>query len=247
MSLLRVAPDIVAAASGNLENVGSALRSANATAAAQTTAVVAPAADEVSAAITALLGTHAQDFEALNARAAAFHDQFVSQFSGAAAQYASAEAANAQQTLANALGAPAQAVAAADAIDNNFGAFSFNYPFGPFGVSFNAGPTFIGDGMGGLILTGLAGSGAVTYNTPLGSGILASATVSEGFTPTGGFFGHILETWPLGSFVAVDATGTYFPLGFTSLAYNFNGLEFSVPGTGALGPLVPNVTWNPNP
>ncbi|OBF50994.1 hypothetical protein A5787_07660 [Mycobacterium sp. 852002-50816_SCH5313054-b] len=101
--------------------------------------------------------------------------------------------------------------------------------------------------MGGSLLSGLTGSGAVTYNTPFGSGVLASANVSEGFTAGGGWFGHILETWPLGAWVTVDGTGTFFPLGFTSLAYNFDGLEISVPGTGLLGPFVPNVTWNPNP
>jgi PE family len=57
--LLSIAPDIVSAARGNLQHLGSALRSANAAAASQTTAVAAPAADEVSAAITGLFGTHA--------------------------------------------------------------------------------------------------------------------------------------------------------------------------------------------
>lgn len=252
MSLLSVAPDMVSAASGSLENLGSALRSANAAAASQTTAVLAPAADEVSAAITALLGTHAQQFQAANAQAASFHDNFVNLLNGGAAQYVSTELANVQQTLANTVNAPSQAVAAAaavpaDTLDSGLGAISINYPFGPFGISLTAGPTFVSDGMGGLLLTGLTGTGAVTYNLPLGSGVLASANIAEGFTANGGFFGHILETWPLGAWVAVDATGTYFPLGFTSLAYNFNGLEFSVPGTGPLGPVVPNVTWNPNP
>ncbi|MCV7381534.1 hypothetical protein BST11_21350 [Mycobacterium alsense] len=247
MSLLNVAPEIVSAASGNLANLGSGLRSACAAAAGQTTGVVAPAADEVSAAITAALGTHAEQFQAVNAQAAAFHDQFVSLLSGGAAQYVSAEVANAQQIIAGAPGSAVAAANAADTVTDGFGGMNINYALGPFGVAFNAGPTFVSDGMGGFILTGLTGTGALTYSTPLGSGVLVSATVSEGFSPSGGWFGHILETWPLGSFVAVDGTGTFFPLGITSLAYNFNGLEFSVPGTGVLGPFVPNVTWNPNP
>ena len=64
MSLLSVVPDVVATASANLENLGSALSSANAAAASQTTAIAAPAADEVSAAVTALFGAHAQEFHA---------------------------------------------------------------------------------------------------------------------------------------------------------------------------------------
>jgi PE family len=42
-----------------LEKLGSALRRGNAAAATQTAAITAPAADEVSAEITALFGTHA--------------------------------------------------------------------------------------------------------------------------------------------------------------------------------------------
>jgi PE family len=97
MTLLSIAPDIVAGASGELEDLGSALRSANAAAASQTTWIAAPAADEVSAAITALLGTHAQGFQALSAKAAAFHDDFVNSLSGGARHYVGTEAANAQQ------------------------------------------------------------------------------------------------------------------------------------------------------
>lgn len=247
MSLLSVAPDMVSAASGNLENLGSALRSANAAAAAQTTAVVAPAADEVSAAITAFLGTHAQQFQAANAQAAAFHDNFVNLLNGGAAQYVSTEVANAQQTLAGAVGAPAQTAAAAaanaaDTVTPSFEGSSFTFPFGPFAVSGNFGQATFPDG--GFAVTG---NMALTLNTPWGSPVLASGNAISGMTGIGTYFGHIGETWPFGSWVTVDATGTFFPLGFTSLAYNFNGLEFSVPGTGILGPLVPNVTWNPNP
>ncbi|SPM27254.1 PE family protein [Mycobacterium terramassiliense] len=252
MSSLNVIPEMVSTASGNLQNLGSALRSANAAAASQTTAIAAPAADEVSSAISAALGAHAEEFQALSAKAAAFHDEFVNLLNGGAAQYLNAEVANAQQTLANAVSAPAGGIAgaaanAADTVDNTLGAININYPFGPLGISLSATPIFVSDGMGGSMLSGLIGTGAVTYNTPLGSGVLASANISEGFTAGGGWFGHILETWPLGAWVTVDGTGSFFPLGISSLAYNFDGLEISIPGTGLLGPVVPNVTWNPNP
>jgi PE family len=106
MSFVSVAPDVVSAATENLQNVGSALRSVSATAAAQTAAIVAPAADEVSAAITALFGTHAQEFQKINAQAAAFHDEFVNLLNGSAAQYLDADATNAQQMLGIAADAP---------------------------------------------------------------------------------------------------------------------------------------------
>jgi hypothetical protein len=256
MSTLSVVPDIVSAASGNLENLGSALRNASAAAACQTTAVAAPAADEVSAAVAALLGTHAQEFQTLNAQAAAFHDEFVNRLSGGAAQYVSTELANAQQTLLSAVNAPAQALIgtgqgtaavaaanAADVIPNDFGGISINYPLGPLQLALNATPTFFSDG--GLALTGV---GSVTLNTPLGSALLASASVGEGISADGSFFGNILENFPFGAWVTVDVTGAFTPFPLpTYLAYNFDGLQFSVPGTSLLGPLVPNVSWNPIP
>jgi hypothetical protein len=110
VTLLSIAPDIVAEASGDLANLGSALRSANAAAATQTTSIAAPAADEVSTAITALLGTHAQGFQALSAEAAAFHDDFVNLLSGGVKHYVSTEAANVQQTLATTVNAAGQAL-----------------------------------------------------------------------------------------------------------------------------------------
>ena len=93
MSLLSIAPEIVSSASENLAGLGSALRSATATAATQTTSIAAPAADEISAAITELFGTHAQGFQAASAKAAAFHDDFVNLLKGGTAQYAGTEAA----------------------------------------------------------------------------------------------------------------------------------------------------------
>ena len=58
-------------------------------------AVLPAAADEVSAAIAALFSGQAQEFQALGAQAAAFHEQFVQALRGAGGAYAAAEAANA--------------------------------------------------------------------------------------------------------------------------------------------------------
>ncbi len=114
MSLLIAAPEIVDAAASDLANLGSTIQSAVATAAGPTTEVLAPAGDEVSAAIAKLFGGHGQWYQALGARAAAFHDQFVQALSAGSASYAAAEAANVSplQTVGSEvlglMGAPAQ-------------------------------------------------------------------------------------------------------------------------------------------
>jgi hypothetical protein len=95
MSLVTVAPEFVGQAAGQLESIGSALTEAAAAAAAPTTGVLAPAADEVSAAITALFGSHAQQFQALSAQAEMFHNQFVGLLNAGAGAYVSTELANA--------------------------------------------------------------------------------------------------------------------------------------------------------
>ena len=74
---------------------GSGLTAAHAAAAGPTTAVVAAAGDEVSAAIASLFSGHGQAFQALHAQTAAFHAQFVQTLTGAAGAYAAAEATNA--------------------------------------------------------------------------------------------------------------------------------------------------------
>jgi hypothetical protein len=94
MSFVSVVPDVVAQAAGELDSLGSTLSAANATAAAATTGVAAPAADEVSAAIATLLDRHAQEFQALSAQAATFHSQFANFLNAGAGSYISAEIAN---------------------------------------------------------------------------------------------------------------------------------------------------------
>ena len=83
MSFVMAVPEFVASAATDLSNIGSGLSVANAVAAAPTTAVVAAAGDEVSAAIASLFSGHAKGFQALSARAAAFHAEFVQALSGA--------------------------------------------------------------------------------------------------------------------------------------------------------------------
>ncbi|MCV7091805.1 PE family protein [Mycobacterium interjectum] len=99
MSFVVVAPEFVTAAAGDLANIGSALTAAQSAAAGSTTGITAAAADEVSSAIALLFNAHALDFQALGARAAAFHSEFVSLLNGGAATYLSTETAAAQPPL----------------------------------------------------------------------------------------------------------------------------------------------------
>ena len=78
MSYVVAVPEFLASAASDLAGIGSGLSAAHTAAAAPTTAVVAAAGDEVSAAIASLFSSHGQAFQALSAQAEAFHAQFVS-------------------------------------------------------------------------------------------------------------------------------------------------------------------------
>lgn len=112
MSFLTVAPEFVTQAASDLAGIGSALSSANAAAVAPTIGVIAPAADEVSLAITSLFGEHAREYQAISAQAATFHDEFVSLLHAGVGSYVSAEVANAGQALSSVVSGAAAAPAA---------------------------------------------------------------------------------------------------------------------------------------
>src|ERR1700759_4979975 len=95
MSYVIAGPDSIAAAAGDLAALGSTIEAAGAAAFVPTTQIQEAAADEVSLAISALFGTHAQEFQAMAARASTFHQQFVQALNGAAASYGAREAAGA--------------------------------------------------------------------------------------------------------------------------------------------------------
>lgn len=101
MSFVNVTPDFISQAAGDLAGIGSSLGEANVAAALSTTGVLAPGLDEVSQAITALLSAHAQEYQALSAQAANFHNQFVSLLNSGVGQYLNTEADNAQQALSS--------------------------------------------------------------------------------------------------------------------------------------------------
>lgn len=70
MSYVAVVPEAVKVAASDLVNLGSTISAASAAAAGPTTSVVAAAQDEVSTAIAAFFGSHAQQFRSLSASVA---------------------------------------------------------------------------------------------------------------------------------------------------------------------------------
>ena len=96
MSNLFEVPDAVAAAAGDLENIGSTISQANTAAAFPTTGLVAAGADDVSLGVAQLFGAHAQDYQALSAQLEAFHQNFVQNLTAGASAYANAESAGAK-------------------------------------------------------------------------------------------------------------------------------------------------------
>ena len=144
----------------------------------------------MSEAITSLFGTAAQEYQALGAQAAAFHDNFVKTLSAAAGQYVTAEAANVQQTVAAAIPA-----SAAETINTPFGAISFTYGGyapatgmnGPFSAFANA-STPLGGAQ--IRLNGNVLGGGTTYQATGGSlhwpGLVSFAGAGLGPYVTGG-------------------------------------------------------------
>jgi PE family len=98
MFFVTTEPEMLVAAAGNLQAIGSAMSAQNAAAATPTTGVVPAAADEVSALTAAQFAAHAQMYQALSAQAAAIHQQFVATLGTSAGSYAATEAANANVT-----------------------------------------------------------------------------------------------------------------------------------------------------
>jgi hypothetical protein len=94
MSYLISAPQALAFAATDVESIGSAIGRAGSNAAAPTTGLLAAAQDEVSGAIANLFGAYGQQYQALLARAANFHNQFTQALAAAGSAYAETEAGN---------------------------------------------------------------------------------------------------------------------------------------------------------
>jgi hypothetical protein len=109
MSFVVAAQEALVTAASDLAGIGSTLGTASAAAAVPTTGVLASAADQVSEQVAALLSEHGLGYQQLSAQLAKFHEQFVQTLGAGTTAYAAAEA-NAAQTLANAVNAPAAAL-----------------------------------------------------------------------------------------------------------------------------------------
>jgi hypothetical protein len=94
MSFVTTMPAEMAAAAGALFGIGAGVLSANATAAPIHAAVVAPAADEVSALHALVHQAHAANYQAMQALGSAFHQMFATTMGVSAGSYTASEAAN---------------------------------------------------------------------------------------------------------------------------------------------------------
>jgi hypothetical protein len=94
MSFVIADPEMMTSAASDMATIGDNLSAAHTAAATQTTAVLPAAADEVSDSIAHLFSAHAQQYQALAGRAAAFQEQFVQHLTASARSFAHAEAAN---------------------------------------------------------------------------------------------------------------------------------------------------------
>ncbi|MCV7259012.1 PE family protein [Mycobacterium shimoidei] len=95
MTFVTTQPEMLTAAAGDLQRIGSAISAHNAAAAGPTTTVPPAAADEVSALTATQFAAHAQLYQAVSSQAAAIHEMFVAALGSSAESYATTEAANA--------------------------------------------------------------------------------------------------------------------------------------------------------
>jgi PE family len=95
MSFVDIVPEMLSAAAGNLQTIGSAVSARNAAALAPTTGLIPAAADQVSALTAMQFATHAQMYQTVSAQATAMHQMCVTMLAASAGSYATTEAANA--------------------------------------------------------------------------------------------------------------------------------------------------------
>uniref|UniRef100_UPI000A68BB7D PE family protein n=4 Tax=Mycobacterium tuberculosis TaxID=1773 RepID=UPI000A68BB7D len=179
MSYVIATPEMMATAAFDLARIGSQVSAASAVAAMPTTEVVAAGADEVSAGIAALFSAHAQEYQALSAQAAAFHDQFVHTLTAAARWYTATEIANAaaMRVVLGAVNAPTQTLLGRPLIGDGAHGTAPGQPGGAGGLLFGNG----GNGAAGAVgQVGGAGGAAGLFGIGGAGGAGGNA----------GWFGH---------------------------------------------------------
>ncbi|MCV7442545.1 PE family protein [Mycobacterium paraense] len=170
MSFVIATPDLVESAATSLAGIRSSLAEAAATAAGPTTGIAIAAQDEVSVAIASMFGNFGEHFQAVSAQAQAFHQQFVSLMNAGAGAYASAETANAAQTL---LGG-----ALDGGVVGGVGQLAGNV-----GAELNGAVAALGSGslggfVGGQIQTGAQAISNAIAGSPIGLGTLQTGSAS---------------------------------------------------------------------
>ncbi|BBX61268.1 hypothetical protein MSAS_04420 [Mycobacterium saskatchewanense] len=254
MSFVVAVPELVQGAAQDLAGIQDALAEAAASVVGPTTGVVPAAADEVSAAIASMFGSFGQEFQALSSQAQAFHAEFVNLMNAGAGAYLSAEVTNAEQALANAVSAPAQALFGGAASLGSGGAAtsaaSGGFLGGLLGGSGTSGGALIssltggGSGVGGLLtgLTGSSGVGGILASLGSGTGLLGGLTT--GATDLGGLLGGLTGgTSGLTGLLGGLTGGGGLLGGLNSLGGNLGSLLSGVPGlSGALSGLENSLT-----
>jgi hypothetical protein len=230
MAFLTIAPETMAAAANDIDGIGSWLGAANKVAAASTTGIAAAAGDEVSAAIASLFSSHAQEYQALSAQAAAFHTQLVQAVNEGANAYAATEAASAsplltllEQDLLGAINTPTDILIGRPLLGN--GANGYTNAQGV-GTSGQAGGILAGNGGNGgdsiaTGVTGGAGGPAGLLGTG-GTGGMGGYGAPGGAGGTGGWLFGRGGTGGIGGPFSTGGPGG-------------NALFFGVGGTGGMG------------
>ncbi|GAB3019955.1 PE family protein [Mycobacterium bourgelatii] len=228
MSFVSVVPDIISSAAGNLASIGNALTEANVAAAIPTFGLGVMGADEISAAVKAAFAAHAEQYQAVSAKASAFHEEFVRTLSSGLNAYVTTEFANVEQGLAKALNAPVQSLlgagpgAAAAAAAEEAITRSFDLPLGPLHLSGSLTGNTFADGS-----VFASGNAVATLTTPLGQQVLFSASGTGGVDVNGPMFASVNATTPYGP-VGLSLNGTKVT-GLGNPAYQITGGSITLP------------------
>ncbi len=231
MSFLVTSPEQIQAAAEDLAGIRSSLVEAASSAAAPTTAVLPAAADEVSAAISAMFGKFGQEFQWASAQAQAFHAEFVSLINTGAAAYVSTELANAEQAMANAINAPAGAIPGAAQGASASGLLGGILGGGTSGGSLLGGltgGTSAATGLLGGLTGGTSGLGGLLGGLTGGTGVLG------GLGSLGGVLGSLGNLGSLGSNL-----GSLLTSALPGLPTTLGGLTNTL--TGVVNSLLPGI------
>jgi hypothetical protein len=261
---LVAAPEALVAAASDIAGIGSSLNAANASAALPTTGLLPAATDEVSTQLATLFSAHGQLYQRLSAQAASFHEQFVKVMTASANAYATAEA-NAVQTLAKTVNAPAEAVLGHPLIGGgaNTSAGSLTAGGTAGGVVSNAlgrvESVLLGNGAAGLIGSGgsgllgggsgLLGGAGGTISTAARSALLLAPTGGAGGVTTGGALPRLLSgitnaaVAPAASGSIANAIENAYLVVEPYVRYGFNLLAYAVGFVPWVGFLAPQINF----